>query len=100
MWLKRSPALCIYSCDATPIFNKHIAGEAADFRHIDSEVIKRRHPHILSLAKDVKLGFYTVPPRNRIPGCHVAVYYTTDAPRQLPDYTYMLWNTMKYLGMC
>ena len=25
-------------------------------RPIDSEVIKRRHPHLLSLAKDVKLG--------------------------------------------
>ena len=29
-------------------------------RLIDSEVIKRRHPHLLSLAKDVKLVFYTV----------------------------------------
>ena len=50
---------------------------------IDSELIKRRHPHLLSLAKDMKLGFYTVPTRNRTPGCRVAVHYTTAAPRQL-----------------
>ena len=37
-------------------------------RPIDSEIIKRRNPHLLSLAKDVKLGFYTVPTRNRTPG--------------------------------
>ena len=30
-------------------------------RPVDSEVISRRHPHSLSLAKDMKLGFYTVP---------------------------------------
>ena len=30
-------------------------------RPIDSEVILRRHPHLLSLANDVKLGFYIVP---------------------------------------
>ena len=29
-------------------------------RPIDSEVIQRRHGHLLSLAKDVKLGKYTV----------------------------------------
>ena len=44
---------------------------------------ERRHPHLLSLAKDVKLGFYTVPTRNRTPGRHLAVHYTTAAPRQL-----------------
>ena len=42
---------------------------------IDSEVIKRRHPHLLSLAKDVKLSFYTVPTGNRAPGRRVAVHY-------------------------
>ena len=40
-------------------------------------------PHLLSLAKDVKLGFYTVPTGNRTPGRRVAVHYTTAAPRQL-----------------
>ena len=34
-------------------------------RPIDSEVIWRRHPHLLSLAKDIMLGFYTVPTGNR-----------------------------------
>ena len=52
-------------------------------RHIDREVIKGRHPHLLSLAKDVKLGFYTVPTGNRTPDRRVAVQYTTAAPRQL-----------------
>ena len=36
-------------------------------RHIDSEVIKRWHPHLLSLAKDVKLGFNTVPKPRAVP---------------------------------
>ena len=45
-------------------------------RHID-EVIYRWHPHLLSLAKDVKLGFNTVPTGNRTPGHRVAVHYTT-----------------------
>ena len=40
-------------------------------------------PNLLSLAKDVKLGFYTVPIRNRTPGRRVAVHYTTTAPRKL-----------------
>ena len=37
----------------------------------DSEVIQRRHPHLLSLANDVKLGFYTVPTGNRTQGRRV-----------------------------
>ena len=37
-------------------------------RPIDSEVIERRYPNLLSLAKDVKLGFYTVPIGNGTPG--------------------------------
>ena len=41
-------------------------------------------PHLLSLAKDMKLGFYTVPAGDRTPGRRVAVHYTTTAPRQLP----------------
>ena len=40
-------------------------------------------PHLLSLTKEVKLGFYTVPTRNRTPGRRVTVNYTTSAPRQL-----------------
>ena len=39
--------------------------------------------HLLSLAKDAKLGFYTVPTGNRTPGRRVAVHYTTAVPRQL-----------------
>ena len=41
------------------------------------------HPHLLSLAKDVKLDKYTVPTGNRTPGCHVAVHYATAATRKL-----------------
>ena len=41
-------------------------------------------PHLLSLANDVKLGFYTVPTGNRTPGRCAAVCYTTVAPRQPP----------------
>ena len=52
-------------------------------RPIDSEVIYRRQPHLLSIAMDVKLGFYTVPTGNRTPGRRVAVHYNTAAPRQL-----------------
>ena len=40
-------------------------------------------PHLLSLVKDVKLGFYTVPTGNRTPGHGVAVHYTTAVPCQL-----------------
>ena len=39
-------------------------------------------PHLLSLVKDVKLGFYTVPTCNRTPDRRVAVHHTTAAPRQ------------------
>ena len=42
-----------------------------------------RHPHLLSLAKDVKLGFCIDPTGNRTPGHRVTVHYTTAAPRQL-----------------
>ena len=43
----------------------------------------RRHPHLLSLAKDVKLGFYTVPTGNQTQRRRVVVYYTTAASSQL-----------------
>ena len=52
-------------------------------RPIDSVVIWRRHPHLLSLAKDMKLGFYTFRTGNRTLGRRMAVHYTTTAPRQL-----------------
>ena len=42
-----------------------------------------RHPHLLSLAKDVKLGKYTVPTVNRTRGRRVAVHYATTASRKL-----------------
>ena len=32
---------------------------------------QRGHPNLLSLANDVKLGFYTVPTGNRTPGRRV-----------------------------
>ena len=35
------------------------------------------------IAKDVKLGFYTVPTGNRTPGHRLAVHYTTTAPCKL-----------------
>ena len=44
-------------------------------RTIRSEVIKKRHPHLMSLAKDMELGLNTVPTGNRTPGCRVAVHY-------------------------
>ena len=50
-------------------------------RPIDSEVIQRQQPHLLSLAKDVNLNFYTVPIGNRTLGHCFAVHYTTAVPR-------------------
>ena len=41
------------------------------------------HPHLLSLAKDVKLDKYTVPTGNRTPGRRMAVHYVTAEPRKL-----------------
>ena len=58
-------------------------------RPINSEVILRRHPHSLSLVKDVKLGKYTVPTENLTPGRRVAVHYTTAAPRKLLLFKYI-----------
>ena len=39
--------------------------------------------NLLSLAKCVKLGKYTIPTGNRTPGRRVAVHYATAAPRKL-----------------
>ena len=44
-------------------------------------------PSFTSLAKDVKLGFDTVPTGNRTPGRRVAVHYTIAAPRELNTHT-------------
>ena len=54
-------------------------------RPIDNEVIKRQHPHLLSLAKDVKLGFYTV----RTPGRRVAVHSATAAQKMIELLSYI-----------
>ena len=43
-------------------------------RLIDSEVIERRHPHLLSLAKDVKLGKHTNSIGNRTTDRRVTVH--------------------------
>ena len=40
-------------------------------------------PHLLSLAKDMKLGKYTVHTGNRTPGRRVTVHYATAASRKL-----------------
>ena len=42
-----------------------------------------RDPHLLSFAKDMKLGKYTVPIGNRTPGRLVAVHYSTAVSRKL-----------------
>ena len=59
-------------------------------RHLNSEVIYRRHPHLLSVAKDAKLGKYTVPTGNRTPDRRMAVHYATAAPRKYYMLTYSL----------
>ena len=63
----------------------------------NSEVIYRRHPHLLSLAQDVKLGRYTVPNGNRTPDRHVAIHYATATSRKL-HICYALWlSTLVFL---
>ena len=46
-------------------------------------------PHLLSLAKGVKLGKYTVPTGNQTSGCRTTVHYTTAAPRKLLTIQYL-----------
>ena len=58
---------------------------------------QRQRGHLLSLAKDVKLGFYTVPTGNRTPGRRVAVYSTTAAPRQL-HIMLMVYGKIHYIS--
>ena len=43
-------------------------------------------PHLLSLAKDVKLGEHIVPTRNLTPSRRVAVHYATAVPRKLHSF--------------
>ena len=69
-------------------------------RPIDSEVIYRWHPHLLSLAKDVKLGFTPVPTENRNPERPLAVHYTTAAPRHLPRRTCVQTDKMSVDSYC
>ena len=64
------------------------------------QVIWRRHPHSLSLAKVMKLGFYTVPTGNRTPGHRVAVHYTTAVPRmqgETGNLLLLIGNTFLYV---
>ena len=49
------------------------------------------------LAKDLKLSFYTVPIRNRVPVCRVTVHFTTASPHQLPIFNIGL--TANYNGI-
>ena len=55
---------------------------------INREVIWRWHPHLLSLANNVKLGKYTVPTGNQTPGHCVVIHYATAAPRKLHSLYY------------
>ena len=58
---------------------------------------------LLSLAKDMKLGKYTVPTGNRTPGHRVAVHYATAAPCKLhimlggPCESIMQWGRTSYV---
>ena len=61
---------------------------------------------LLSLAKDLKLGFYTVPTGNRTPGRRVAVHYTTAAPRHASSYyrynhsvTFTIWRPVAFADL-
>ena len=44
---------------------------------------------LVSLAKDLKLGFNSVPIGNRTPGRRVAIHYKIAAPRQLLEMGYI-----------
>ena len=50
---------------------------ARNYKEDRTQSLIRRHPHLLSLAKDVKLCFYTVPNRYRTLGHRLAVHYST-----------------------
>ena len=54
-------------------------------------------PHLLSLAKDVELGFITVPTGNRTPGRRGAVHYTTAALDNYYIYMFIHYNNFNYL---
>ena len=54
-----------------------------DTASLDDSTQVNEYNNSLSFAKDVKLGFHTVPTGNRTPGRLAAVHYTTAASRQL-----------------
>ena len=70
-WLFSAATLDFFLC----LFVFYVPSTARSFRD--------GTPHLLSLAKDVELGKYTVSTGNRTPGRRVAVQYATDAPRKL-----------------
>ena len=70
-------------------------GRNCILRPFNSEV-RERYPHLLSLAKDAKLGKYTVPTGKRTPGRRVAVHYATAAPRKLPLMYYYTMTSCNY----
>ena len=49
-------------------------------------------PHLLSLAKEVKLRFYTIPTRNRTLGRRMAVHCSTPAPQGAAKGKYLSKN--------
>ena len=55
-------------------------------KHIGKTIVVhnlKRHPHLLSLAKDVKFDKYTVPTGNWTPSSRMAVHYVTAVLRKL-----------------
>ena len=73
--------LNLYEDTHTQVLKQILVGRVLN--PIDSEVIQRQQPHLLSLVKDVKFDFYTVHTWNRTPGHRVAVDYITATPSQL-----------------
>ena len=65
-------SVCLYNQPVTWIFTRSRLSSLSDSDY-----------KVISLAMDVKFGFYTVPIGNRTPGRRVAINYTTAAPRQL-----------------
>ena len=61
-------------CVCVRVCGELVRGEFVKYR-VDCR--PTRHPHLLPLAKDVKLGKYTVPTENRTPGPSRAVHIPT-----------------------
>ena len=64
--------------------------------HRERAHLETAYPFTLP-CKIVKLGFYTIPIGNRTIGHHVAVHYTTAAPRQLHIYSCVCDITYVYV---